>query len=115
MGAVRLRTPGRHPPSVLRCVLSCPCGDKRILGRSGGGMLNVLITIDTEVWPLTPDWRRGGLRRDVDRDMYGRTDRGESGLLYQLEVLKRHGLKAVFFLEPLFAEAAGMDVLRVVV
>ncbi len=78
-------------------------------------MLNVLLTIDTEIWPLTQNWRQTGLKRDIDRDMYGVTPQGKYGLLYQLEVLNRYSLKAVFFVEPLFAAAAGMDVLQKVV
>jgi hypothetical protein len=78
-------------------------------------MLNVLITIDAEIWPLNHDWRTAGLKRDIDRDMYGATAQGQYGLRYQLDVLNRHSLKAVFFLEPLFAAAAGMKVLQNVV
>ena len=75
-------------------------------------MLNVFLTVDTEVWPLTPNWRQSGLERDIQRDLYGVTQQGAYGLLYHLELLARHNLKAVFFLEPLFSEAAGLGILR---
>ncbi|MGC2332867.1 MAG: hypothetical protein WA581_15550 [Candidatus Acidiferrales bacterium] len=80
-------------------------------------MLNVFLTIDTEVYPLTPNWREMRLRADVDRDIYGVTQDGEFGLRYQLDVLRKHNLKAVFFVEPLFASApeVGMDPLREIV
>lgn len=66
-------------------------------------MVNVFLTIDTEVYPLTADWREKRLQADIDRDIYGITPDGEFGLRYQLRVLREHGLKAVFFVEPLFA------------
>jgi len=75
-------------------------------------MLNVLITIDTEVYPLLPDSRRDNLARDIDRDIYGRTPEGEFGLTYQVETLARHGLKAVFFVEALFATSVGLEPLE---
>jgi hypothetical protein len=75
-------------------------------------MLNVLITVDTEVYPLLPDWRADNLARDVRRDIYGETPGGDYGLRYQIEVLNRFGLKAVFFVEGLFASAVGPDPLR---
>src|SRR6478609_6242763 len=78
-------------------------------------MLNVFITVDTEVWPLLPDWREAGLTRDIDRDIYGNTPSGSYGISYQMDVLDRHGLKGVFFVEPLFAEVAGRDRLRAIV
>jgi hypothetical protein len=78
-------------------------------------MLNVLLTIDAEVWPLTNDWRQVGLRRDIDRDMHGIVEQGDYGLRYQLELLNHHSLKAVFFVEPFFAAAAGMHVLKQIV
>lgn len=75
-------------------------------------MLQVLITIDTEVYPLLGDWRADGLRRDIDRDIYGVTPAGEFGLRYQVDTFSRHGLKAVFFVESLFAEFTGPGPLR---
>lgn len=78
-------------------------------------MLNVLITIDTEVYPLTPDWRNDNLEKDCSRDIYGVTTGGSYGLTYQLETFTKFGLKAVFFVEGLFASAVGIDRLRAIV
>lgn len=78
--------------------------------------LRVLITIDTEVYPMLPDWRQDRLRRDLERDIYGETvDGSPVGLLFQLEVFRRYGIKAVFFIESLFAHAVGMEPLRRIV
>ncbi len=78
-------------------------------------MLNVFITVDTEIWlrkaPLTP----ATLREAIDRDIHGRTPRGDVGLGFQLDVLDAHGLKAVFLVESLFASAVGPDPLRDIV
>jgi hypothetical protein len=65
--------------------------------------LKVFLTVDTEAYPLTPDWRETRLRADLDRDVYGVTPDGEFGLRYQLAVLRKCNLRAVFFVEPLFA------------
>jgi hypothetical protein len=77
--------------------------------------MNVLLTIDTEVYPLRQNWRTEGLRGDIARDIYGETDQGSFGLTYQLETLNAHRLKAVFMVEGLFAEAVGLDPLRRIV
>ena len=66
-------------------------------------MLQVLITIDTEVYPINKDWTQDRLRRDLDRDIYGKVADREVGLNYQLGVLAKHGLKAVFMVESLFS------------
>jgi hypothetical protein len=70
--------------------------------------LRIFLTIDTEAYPLVADWRETHLRADLDRDVYGVTRDGEFGLRYQLDVLRRHNLKAVFFVEPLFASVPGI-------
>lgn len=76
--------------------------------------LKVFLTIDTEVYPITSTWRSDHLRRDIDRDMYGVVAKREYGLNYQLAMLKKHDLKASFFVEPLFALSAdvGLEPLR---
>jgi hypothetical protein len=70
--------------------------------------LNVFLTVDTEVYPITSAWRENRLRRDIDRDIYGRIETGEYGLTYQLSVLQKYGLKASFFVESLFALSANV-------
>jgi hypothetical protein len=75
-------------------------------------MLNVFITVDTEIWPRHPDWRSAGLDRDYLRDIGGRTDAGDFGIAFQMDLLNRHGLKGVFFVEALFASEAGPECLK---
>ena len=60
-------------------------------------MVNVLITIDTEVYPLLKGWQEDSLKRDLDRDIFGSTLSGEVGLSFQLRAFRTYGLKAVFF------------------
>lgn len=74
--------------------------------------LNVLFTIDTEVWPRRPDWRARGLADDLERDVYGATPQGRFGATFQSELLRSHGLRAVFFVEALFACEVGLAPLR---
>lgn len=74
--------------------------------------LKVFITIDTEVYPRISGWRDNGLAGDIRRDIYGDTPSGEFGIRYQMGMLNRYGLKAVFFVEPLFANAVGLETLK---
>lgn len=69
--------------------------------------MDVLLTIDTEVHPSLPGWRENGLSAELEQYVYGRTPTGEFGLEYQLRVLHRHRLKAVFFVEALFGLEVG--------
>lgn len=78
-------------------------------------MLNVFLTVDTEVWPATPQWRESRLAHDIGRDIFGETSSGSFGLPYQIEQLNRYGLKASFFVESLFAGAVGFEPLRRIV
>jgi hypothetical protein len=66
-------------------------------------MLKVLLTVDTEVYPISTNWKEDRLSRDIQRDIYGRVGDRSVGFDYQLEVLNRSGLKAVFFVESLFS------------
>ena len=79
--------------------------------------LKVFITVDTEVYPLSRDWRASGLQEDIQRDIYGIAGSSETGLRYQIKVLNGYGLRAVFFVESLFAScpAVGMEPLRAIV
>ena len=78
-------------------------------------MLNVLLTIDTEVYPLHPNWREENLATDLARDIDGRTPQGNFGLSFQLNLLRAHNLTASFFVESLFASAAGLAPLTKIV
>jgi|SRR5215469_1361875 len=80
-------------------------------------MLKVLITIDTETHPIAPDWKKNGLAADMRRDVYGQIDDHAVGLEYQLDTLSKHGLKASFMVESLFAAVpeVGEESLRDIV
>ena len=84
-------------------------------GECYGARVEVLLTIDTEVHPCTDRWRETALAAEMDQYLFGRTPQGEYGLAYQLEVLKRHRLKAVFFFEALFAIELGPEAVRPIV
>lgn len=78
-------------------------------------MINVFLTIDVEIW--CNGWN------DLDKKfpsaykqyIYGRTSKGDFGLPLQLKTLKDYGLKAVFFVEPLFSTRFGIGALQDVV
>ena len=78
-------------------------------------MVNVFLTIDTELYPRTLDWEKNLLGEEMERFIYGVTSGGEFGIRYQSEMLARYGLKAVFFVESLFASAVGVTPLRKIV
>jgi hypothetical protein len=82
------------------------------MDRHFGHTLNVFLTVDTEFYPLWPDWASAGLSRDIDRDIYGITSRGPFGVSYQLKILAKYGLKASFFVEGLFACVTGDKPMR---
>jgi len=71
--------------------------------------MNVFITVDTEIYPWLPDWKITNLKGDIARDIDGHTREGNFGLQYQLQLLNEYGLKAVYFVESLFASAVGLD------
>ncbi|MGE0383607.1 MAG: polysaccharide deacetylase [Gammaproteobacteria bacterium] len=77
--------------------------------------LQVLITVDTEIW--CDDW--AAIDRQFDdafaRYIHGRTPEGEFGLPYQLRTLRAHDLRAVYFVEPLFAARFGQERLAEIV
>jgi hypothetical protein len=66
-------------------------------------MLNVLLTIDTETYPITKGWKEDHLTADMKRDLYGEIDGRAVGLDYQLETFSKYGLKGNFMVESLFS------------
>lgn len=81
--------------------------------------LSVLLTVDTEMWPLVEGWPRRPLPAEktdfaLDYDIYirGMTRDGAFGLPYLLQALGDRGLKACFFVEALHAIAIGPDLLH---
>src|SRR5262245_45849922 len=85
-------------------------------------MLDVFLTVDTELWPFSRGWptvplapEHRDFTREIDFYFHGNTRKGEFGVPYQLECLKQHGLRATYFVESLFASAVGMQPLREIV
>jgi peptidoglycan/xylan/chitin deacetylase (PgdA/CDA1 family) len=85
-------------------------------------MLKVILTIDAEIWPKDADWPRRAVAPEktdfsgeLAADIYGGMSDGEFGLPYQIAVLNRYGLKAVYFVEALFASRIGLPVLQGIV
>lgn len=78
-------------------------------------MLDVFLTVDVEIW--CDGWD------DIDQKfpgafesyIYGRTNNGDYGLPFQLDLLNQYNLKAVFFIEPLFAARFGIEPLKEIV
>ena len=77
--------------------------------------LAVLITVDTEVW--CDGWRNIDAKFSgaFTKYIYGSTRNGDYGLPFQLKILNEYGLKAVFFVEPLFALRFGMSPLQEII
>ena len=77
--------------------------------------MNVYLTFDVEVW--CNDWTQLDARfpASFDRYVYGRSVRGSYALPQTLEILGRHGLRGVFFVEPLFSARFGAQYLATIV
>jgi hypothetical protein len=92
------------------------------MGNGGRRRLKVLLTVDTELWPLTRQWPSQRLDKAAfqrgeafDRYVIGATATGNFGLPFIFDVLRQHRLKGVFFVESLFASAVGIEPLRNIV
>jgi hypothetical protein len=77
-------------------------------------MLQVFLTVDTEIWPASSaiftapgNAAVPGLEGAISAYFDGRTPDGDYGVPFQLEVLRHHGLRATYFVEPLFSRVAG--------
>lgn len=84
--------------------------------------LRVYLTVDVEVWPAHPGgWPHvplaatNGCHRELAAYFWGECSAGRFGLSYQLDMLRAHGLRATFFVDPLFSFALGIEPLREVV
>lgn len=77
--------------------------------------MNVHLTFDVEVW--CNDWAKLDERFPAafQRYVFGRSAKGDYALPKTLEILARHGLRGVFFVEPLFAARFGLQHLQVIV
>lgn len=78
-------------------------------------MLDVFLTIDVEIWCDGWDNLDAKFPDAFRRYVYGQTPHGEYGLPYQARVLLDHGLRGVFFVEPLFATRFGVSPLEEIV
>ena len=67
----------------------------------------VLLTIDTEL-----AWRHHASGAGWDDNFRFSYDPAGVGISYQLEILRRHGLKACFFLDPMPALVYGLEPIR---
>ena len=77
--------------------------------------MNVFLTFDIEVWCNGWSDLDGAFPGSFERYVYGHSHHGDYALPKTLEMLKRHGLAGVFFVEPLFASRFGAAHLEVIV
>lgn len=85
-------------------------------------MLNIFLTIDTEIWPYIKGWPVKALPSDkndfteeIATYIYGVTPTGDFGLPYQIQQFKEHGLKANYFVETLFSNRVDKIILNDIV
>ncbi len=77
--------------------------------------MNVYLTFDIEVWCNSWSELDARFPAAFERYVYGRSRHGEYALPETLHILQRHGLRGVFFVEPLFAARFGVAPLREIV
>ncbi len=77
--------------------------------------LNVIISVDVELWPNNWDLGHIEFNRCFNKFIHGKTISGNYGLGFQLEQLKEHNLKCVFFVESLFSGHYGIGPLQEIV
>ena len=78
-------------------------------------MLDVFFSVDVEIWCDGWDNLDEKFPDAFRRYVYGPTARGNFGLPYTLQVLREHGLKGVFFVEPLFSTRFGSQPLEEII
>lgn len=79
-------------------------------------MTVLYFTVDTE-YSAGHFARNGkaGRAENFARSIAGKTPDGAAGIFYQMDVLERHGLKAVFFVDPMAALVWGVEAVADVV
>ncbi len=77
--------------------------------------MNVYLTFDVEVWCGGWDALDANFPASFERYVYGRSDHGDYALPATLEIMARHGIKGIFFVEPLFSARFGAKYLSIVV
>ncbi|MEZ5707861.1 MAG: hypothetical protein R3E02_00560 [Blastomonas sp.] len=76
-------------------------------------MTRVYLTIDTEL--SASHFRHhgvAGVEENFDQAIIGRTENGDVGIVHQMRQLAAHGLKAVFFIDPMPALILGNDIVK---
>lgn len=77
--------------------------------------MKIYLTFDVEVWCGSWADIDSRFESSFERYVYGRSSKGAYALPKTLEILERHGLKGVFFVEPLFAARFGVKHLTTIV
>ncbi len=77
-------------------------------------MTRVFLTVDTEL-SLGSHQRGLSPEANLAQSIFGETPEGAFGIGWQIERLNRHGLKAVYFVDPVPAALFGSDVLKRIV
>jgi peptidoglycan/xylan/chitin deacetylase (PgdA/CDA1 family) len=77
--------------------------------------MNVYLTFDIEVWCNGWDKLDSVFPGSFERYIFGHSTHGDYALPKTLEILNRHGLKGIFFVEPLFAARFGIEHLKTIV
>jgi len=78
--------------------------------------MNLYLTIDTELASgLYRTLGKAALKEIINRSIVGKTNSKDVGVAHQMDVLDRHGLKAVFFVDPMPALIFGVGVVRDIV
>ncbi len=77
--------------------------------------MKVVLSFDIEVWCNGWDRLDEAFPASFARYVYGRSALGDYALPKTLEILNRHGLHGVFFVEPLFAARFGLAYLAEIV
>lgn len=79
-------------------------------------MTCLYLTIDTEYSAgLFRKWGKAGRAENFARSIAGETPAGAAGIFHEMSVLERHGLKAVFFVDPMPALLWGVEAVADVV
>ncbi len=77
--------------------------------------MNVFLTFDIEVWCNGWDDLDRAFPGSFERYIFGHSTHGDYALPKTLAILNQHGLKGVFFVEPLFATRFGAKHLEIIV
>jgi peptidoglycan/xylan/chitin deacetylase (PgdA/CDA1 family) len=77
--------------------------------------MNVFLTFDIEIWCNGWDDLERAFPGSFERYVYGHSSHGDYALPQTLDILNQHGLKGVFFVEPLFATRFGAQHLELIV